>query len=255
MIELKEISYAYYAQEPVLSDVSARFPAGKITAILGPNGSGKSTLMKIACRLLRPSGGKVLLEGCDTAGMKQREIARRMARLGQNNQPPAITVRDLVSYGRYPHQRAIQGLNEEDERRIDLALAQVKMEEYQDRMVNALSGGQQQRAYIAMALAQDAEIVFLDEPTSSLDISVRFEIMELIRELNSAGKTIVMVLHDLDLALEYADYLILLERGKVIRTGSPQELIACGMLDRVFDIRTHIIEEKGTQFYHFSRTS
>lgn len=92
MIELKEISYAYYAQEPVLSDVSARFPAGKITAILGPNGSGKSTLMKIACRLLRPSGGKVLLEGCDTAGMKQREIARRMARLGQNNQPPAITV-------------------------------------------------------------------------------------------------------------------------------------------------------------------
>ena len=187
--------------------------------------------------------------------MKPKELAQCVARLGQSNQPPAVTVRDLVSYGRYPHQKAMQVLSREDERCIDKALAQVKMEALQDRMVNALSGGQQQRAYIAMALAQDTQALFLDEPTASLDISVRFEIMDLIRQLNAAGKTIVMVLHDLELALQYSDHLILLEQGRVICTGSPQELIASGMLDRVFDIQTRVIEEKGTTFFHFSKTS
>ena len=186
--------------------------------------------------------------------MRQKELARCLARLGQSNQPPAVTVRDLVSYGRYPHQKAMQVLSREDERCIDKALAQVKMEALQDRMVNALSGDQQQRAYIAMALAQDTQALFLDEPTASLDISVRFEIMDLIRQLNAAGKTIVMVLHDLELALQYSDHLILLEQGRVICTGATQELIASGMLDRVFDIRTRVIEEKGTTFFHFGKT-
>ena len=187
--------------------------------------------------------------------MRQKELARCLARLGQSNQPPAVTVRDLVSYGRYPHQKAMQVLSREDERCIDEALAHVKMEALQDRMVNALSGGQQQRAYIAMALAQDTQALFLDEPTASLDISVRFEIMDLIRQLNAAGKTIVMVLHDLELAVQYSDHLILLEQGRVICTGSPQELIASGMLDRVFDIQTRVIEEKGATFFHFSKSS
>jgi len=164
-------------------------------------------------------------------------------------------VRDLVYYGRYPHQSCMHGLSKEDERCIDRALTQVKMEAYQERMVNALSGGQQQRAYIAMALAQDAQALFLDEPTASLDINVRFEIMDLIRELNQGGKTIVMVLHDLELALEYSDHIILLEQGRLVCAGTPRELIANGHLDRVFDIRTRVIEEKGTQFYHFSKTS
>ena len=255
MIEFKRISFAYPGQAHALCDVSVRFPAGKVTTILGPNGSGKSTLMKAACRLVKPSGGQVLLKGHDISGMKPRELARCVARLGQSNQPPAVTVRDLVSYGRYPHQGCLKALSREDERCIDRALAQVNMQAYQNRMVTALSGGQQQRAYIAMALAQDAEAVFLDEPTSSLDISVRFEIMDLIRELNRAGKTIVMVLHDLELALAYSDHLILLERGKVICTGSAQELIDCGMLDRVFDIKTHVIEQQGTTYFHFSKTS
>lgn len=255
MIELKGISFAYPGQAHALCDVSVRFPAGKVTTILGPNGSGKSTLMKAACRILKPSGGQVLLDGQDIRNMKPKELAQCVARLGQSNQPPAVTVRDLVSYGRYPHQKAMQVLSREDERCIDEALAQVKMEALQDRMVNALSGGQQQRAYIAMALAQDTQALFLDEPTASLDISVRFEIMDLIRQLNAAGKTIVMVLHDLELALQYSDHLILLEQGRVICTGSPQELIASGMLNRVFDIRTRVIEEKGTTFFHFSKTS
>ena len=156
---------------------------------------------------------------------------------------------------RYPHQKAMQVLSREDERCIDEAHAQVKTEALQDRMVNALSDGQQQRAYIAMALAQDTQALFLDEPTASLDISVRFEIMDLIRQLNAAGKTIVMVLHDLELAVQYSDHLILLEQGRVICTGSTQELIASGMLDRFFDIRARVIEEKGATFFHFSKSS
>ena len=255
MIELKGISFAYPGQAHALCDVSVQFPAGKVTTILGPNGSGKSTLLKAACRLLKPSSGQVLFDGQDIWSMKQKELAKCVARLGQSNQPPAVTVRDLVSYGRYPHQKTMQVLSQEDQRCIDQAIAQVKMEAWQGRMVNELSGGQQQRAYMAMALAQDTQLLFLDEPTASLDISVRFEIMDLIRQLNAAGKTIVMVLHDLELALEYSDHLILLEQGKVIYTGSPQELIASGTLDRVFDIRTHVIEEKGTTFFHFSKMS
>ena len=211
--------------------------------------------MKIASRLLRPSSGEALLLGRDIADMSPKTLAKHIARLGQGNQPPAVTVRDLVSYGRYPHQSCMHGLSKEDERCIDRALTQVKMEAYQERMVNALSGGQQQRAYIAMALAQDAQVLFLDEPTASLDINVRFEIMDLIRELNQSGKTIVMVLHDLELALEYSDHIILLEQGRFVCAGTPRELIANGHLDRVFDIRTRVIEEKGAQFYHFSKTS
>lgn len=176
--------------------------------------------MKIANRLLRPSSGEALLLGRDIADMSPKTLAKHIARLGQGNQPPAVTVRDLVSYGRYPHQSCMHGLSKEDERCIDRALTQVKMEAYQERMVNALSGGQQQRAYIAMALAQDAQALFLDEPTASLDINVRFEIMDLIRELNQSGKMIVMVLHDLELALEYSDHIILLEQGRLVCAGT-----------------------------------
>ena len=127
MIELKGISFAYPGQEHALCDVSVQFPAGKVTTILGPNGSGKSTLLKAACRLLKPSGGQVLFDGQDIWSMKQKELAKCVARLGQSNQPPAVTVRDLVSYGRYPHQKTMQVMSQEDQRCIDRALAQVKM--------------------------------------------------------------------------------------------------------------------------------
>ena len=253
MIELKNICFSYPGQAPLLHDISTSFAEKKVTTILGPNGCGKSTLLQIACRLLQPSSGQILLHGQNIRQLKNKELAKQIALLSQTNRPPEITVEDLVTYGRYPHQRYGQGLSQQDHIIINHALQQVKADSYRHRMVNQLSGGQRQRAYIAMALAQDTDIIFLDEPTTYLDINIRFEIMELVRTLNQAGKTIIMVLHDLNLALEYSDTIILMNQGRVQTEGTPQQVIATGLLDEVFQIKTHIFEENGKLFYHFAQ--
>lgn len=253
MIELKNICFSYPGQAPLLHDISTSFAEKKVTTILGPNGCGKSTLLQIACRLLQPSSGQILLHGQNIQQLKNKELAKQIALLSQTNRPPEITVEDLVTYGRYPHQRYGQGLSQQDHIIINHALQQVKADSYRHRMVNQLSGGQRQRAHIAMALAQDTDIIFLDEPTTYLDINIRFEIMELVRTLNQAGKTIIMVLHDLNLALEYSDTIILMNQGRIQTEGTPQQVIATGLLDEVFQIKTHIFEENGRLFYHFAQ--
>lgn len=254
MIELQHIQFSYPGHPPLLKDISASFAGKQITTILGPNGCGKSTLLQIACRLLQPASGRILLRGQDITTMRSKELARQMALLSQTNHPPEITVEDLVAYGRYPHQKYGQGLKQQDHIIIDHALRQVKADAYRHRLVSSLSGGQRQRAYIAMALAQDTDIIFLDEPTTYLDISIRFEIMDLIRKLNQAGKTIIMVLHDLNLALEYSDYIFLMDQGQLRTQGTPQQIVASGLLDQIFHIRTHVFEEDGQRFYHFSKS-
>ena len=253
MIELKNISYAYPGQPPLLQNISTTFADGKITSILGPNGCGKSTLLKIICRLLQPSEGTILLHGKDIHAMKTKTYAKEVTLLAQTNHPPEITVEDLVAYGRYPHQKYGQGLTKEDKEIIAQSIAQMKANEYAQRYVNRLSGGQRQRAYIAMALAQNTDIIFLDEPTTYLDINIRFEIMDLIRSLNQQGKTIIMVLHDLNLALEYSDHIILMNAGEIVNQGSPQQIIHSGDIDRIFDITTHVFYENEKQFYHFAK--
>lgn len=253
MIELKNICFSYPGQAPLLHDITTSFAEKKVTTILGPNGCGKSTLLQIACRLLQPSSGQILLNGQNIQQLKNKELAKQIALLSQTNRPPEIAVEDLVTYGRYPHQRYGQGLSQQDHIIINHALQQVKADSYRHRMVNQLSGGQRQRAYIAMALAQDTDIIFLDEPTTYLDINIRFEIMELVRTLNQAGKTIIMVLHDLNLALEYSDTIILMNQGRIQTEGTPQQVIATGLLDEVFQIKTHIFEENGKLFYHFAQ--
>lgn len=253
MIELRHVSYAYPGQNETLRDVSIRFCRGKISTILGPNGSGKSTLLKIACRLLRPSGGEVLLEGKNLQTYGQRELARKMAILSQSNRPAAMSVRDLVACGRYPHQRYMRRLDAEDHRMIDRALEQAGLVQQQEKLVSQLSGGQQQRAFIAMALAQNTDVIVLDEPTSSLDIHVRFEVMELIRRLNDEGKTIVMVLHDLELALRYSHDVILLDQGSVRFADTPEAVIESGYMDAVFGIRTDVLRRNGNTIYHFEQ--
>ena len=253
MIELKNISYAYPGQPPLLQNISTTFADGKITSILGPNGCGKSTLLKIICRLLQPSEGTILLHGKDIHTMKTKTYAKEVTLLAQTNHPPEITVEDLVAYGRYPHQKYGQGLTKEDKEIIAQSIAQVKANEYAQRYVNRLSGGQRQRAYIAMALAQNTDIIFLDEPTTYLDINIRFEIMDLIRSLNQQGKTIIMVLHDLNLALEYSDHIILMNSGQIVNQGSPLQIIHSGDIDRIFDITTHVFYENEKPFYHFAK--
>lgn len=255
MIELQNICFSYPGQPPFLQNISAVLEEKKITTLLGPNGCGKSTLLKIACRLLQPASGQVLLRGQDIRRFKSKELARQMALLSQTNHPPEIAVEDLVAFGRYPHQRYGQGLTPQDHIVIDHALAQVKADSYRHAMVDQISGGQRQRAYIAMALAQDTDVIFLDEPTTYLDINIRFEIMDLIRALNQAGKTIVMVLHDLNLALEYSDHIILMKQGQIQTQGTPQAVINSGLLDQVFQIQTHVLEQDGQTFYHFTKQS
>ncbi|MBQ9989647.1 MAG: ABC transporter ATP-binding protein [Lachnospiraceae bacterium] len=253
MIELNRISFAYPGCSPLLKEVSVSFPRGKITTILGPNGCGKSTLLKVACNLMPATEGEVLLEGKRIREMKPKKVARQVALLSQSHQPPEIEVADLVSYGRFPYRKYGQGITKEDKRHVEEAMERVNMADYRHRLVNKLSGGERQRAYIAMALAQDTELIFLDEPTTYLDIHIRFELMELVRELNRSGKTIVMVLHDLNLALEYSHNLILMEAGKIVTTGSPEEIITSGEMDRVFQIRTKIFEEQENTYYYFAQ--
>lgn len=253
MIELQNLKFAYPCQAPLLQNINATFAEKQITTILGPNGCGKSTLLQLTCRLLHPSAGKILLRGQDIHHMKSKDLARQIALLSQTNHPPEITVEDLVAYGRYPHQKYGQGLQKQDHIIIDHAIRQVKAENYRHRLVSNLSGGQRQRAYIAMALAQDTDIIFLDEPTTYLDINIRFEIMDLVRKLNQAGKTIIMVLHDLNLALEYSDTIFLMDQGQIRMHGTPQQIVASGLLDQIFHIRTHVFEEDGQLFYHFAK--
>lgn len=253
MIELQQVSFAYPSRHQLFQDFSLTFPEGRITTILGSNGSGKSTLLKLAARLLTPQQGQVLLDKRDLHSMRPKEVAKRISLLHQNNFPPEITVETLVSYGRYPYQKCGQRLTERDLAAVENALAQVQLQELRSSLLTRLSGGQRQRAFIAMALAQDTDIVFLDEPTTYLDINIRLELMDLVEFLNRQGKTIIMVLHDLNLALEHSHHIVLLERGKLYAEGTPQQVIETGMLDKVFNIKTHVFHEEGKTFHHFTR--
>lgn len=255
VLEFRRVTFAYPAQPPLLREITAALPERQVTAVLGPNGCGKSTLLKLACGLLRPASGEILLRGQNIRQIKTKALARQIALLHQNHQPPDVSVEELVAYGRYPHQRYGQGMRAEDRAAVEQALRQAHAAEFRHRTIAQLSGGQRQRAYIAMALAQDTDVILLDEPTTYLDVNVRFEIMELIRALHRSGKTIVMVLHDLELALEYADHLILMEQGAIRAQGPPRQVIASGMLDEVFQIETRVFQADGRQFYHFSKKS
>ena len=255
MVKLEQICFSYPGQPQLLHNVSLSFPSGRITTIIGPNGSGKSTLLKVACRLLRPGSGRVMVHGRDIARMKPKELAREIALLGQNHQPLDIPVKDLVAYGRYPHQCGGKKLSAKDREIVHQAMKSTQIEHACECSVSRLSGGQQQRAYIAMAVAQDTNIIFLDEPTTCLDVHISFEIMELVRKLNRSGKTVVMVLHDLSLALEYSDHIILMDGGCVAEQGSPKQIIDSGALDKVFHIQTRVLHEQDKLYYHFERRS
>lgn len=252
MLEIKNLTFSYPGKRKLLNNISVSFPKGKITTILGPNGSGKSTLLKLACGIMRPQQGDILLEQKNLCNMKPKERAKIMTLLEQVHCQTEITVEELVSYGRYPHQKYLSGRNSTEDEIIERALRQTCLESYRTRLLGTLSGGERQRAYIAMALAQDTELIFFDEPTTYLDIHICFEVMELIRSLNRQGKTIVMVLHDLKMALEYSDYLILLENGGLSASGTPDDIVKSGVLDRIFQIKTSIFEDEGRLIYNFS---
>ncbi|MBV9324222.1 MAG: ABC transporter ATP-binding protein [Chloroflexi bacterium] len=221
---------------------------GEITAIIGANASGKSTLLRGLARLLRPSTGAVLIDGCDVARLPTREVATRIGVLSQLPVAPGgLSVGELVARGRYPHQGWFRQWSPEDERGVRDALAATQMSELADRRVDELSGGQRQRAWIAMALAQDTDILLLDEPTTFLDIAHQIEILDLLVDLNAtSGRTIAVVLHDLNQACRYADHLIAMSCGQIAAEGRPAEILTTALVKKVFNIECRLIPDPAT---------
>lgn len=234
---------AGYNGEAVFRGLDLKIPEGSITTLIGSNGSGKSTILKTLCRIISPDSGAVYLDGEAIHRMPTKRVAQRLALLPQGAQAPAgITVGDLVEYGRFPYRSALSGLGEKDREIIQWALASTGMSSLEHREMERLSGGQQQRAWIAMALAQKTGLLFLDEPTTYLDISHQLDILYLLRRLNREnGVTIVMVLHDLNHAIMFSDYLVAIKDGILHSAGTPQEVITQQALREIFDIEAEVI--------------
>ncbi|SES63204.1 iron complex transport system ATP-binding protein [Pseudobutyrivibrio sp. C4] len=234
-----------YGNGNILNDVSIHIPENKISVILGSNGSGKSTLLKTFCRLLIPNSGSVTLNDTSLLGIKTKDIAKTIGLLPQSLiAPEGIKVAELVSRGRYPHRKFMAPLTCQDYEAIDEAMAAMKITELADRTVDELSGGQRQRVFIALALAQQTDILFLDEPTTYLDIAYQIEILDLLKELNRTKKTtIVMVLHDINLSSKYADYIFAMKNGKLLAEGTPNEIITTDSVKQIYGIDSVVIED------------
>lgn len=236
---------AGYGPRLILDDLDLAVPPGAITAIVGANACGKSTLLRCLARLLRPATGQVVLDGRSVQDIPTRELARNLGLLPQApTAPDGITVADLVSHGRHPHQGMLSRWTKADDLAVAAALDVTQTADLAARDVDALSGGQRQRVWIAMALAQETDILLLDEPTTFLDIAHQVEVLDLMVDLNHRrGTTIVMVLHDLNLAARYADHLVALLRGKVHAVGAPDKVLTETMVAQVFGVRCRVMTD------------
>lgn len=234
-----------YDRVTILRDVSLPVLDGRITVLVGPNGSGKSTLLKTMARILPPSAGTVLLDGKAIHTTKSREVARKLGLLPQGPiAPEGLTVRELVGQGRFPHQGLVRQWTREDEEAVERAMARTLVSEFADRAVDSLSGGQRQRCWIAMVLAQETDLLLLDEPTTFLDLKVQVDLMELLAELaHRDGRTLVIVLHELSLAAAYADHLVMMKDGRIVHAGAPEDVFTSSRLKEVFDLDAHVVRD------------
>ena len=234
-----------YGDRVVVDGLDLGIETGTVTTVIGPNGCGKSTLLRALGRLLKPSGGEVLLDGKRIDRMPSREIARVLGVLPQApSAPEGLTVADLVARGRHPHQTWYRQWSSDDESAVGAALAMTGLLDLGDRPLDELSGGQRQRAWISMALAQGTDLLLLDEPTTFLDLAHQIEVLELVRRLHGElGRTVVMVLHDLNLAARYTDRLVAMRNGRVVAAGPPAEVLTEALLAEVFDLDAKVIED------------
>ncbi|MGC4937334.1 ABC transporter ATP-binding protein [Kribbella sp. DT2] len=234
-----------YDQREIIHDLSVKIPTGKITVIVGANACGKSTLLKTLARLLKPSRGTVMLDGKSIQQVSTREVATKLGLLPQSpTAPEGITVADLVGRGRYPHQGWIRQWTKADDEAVAAAMISTDVLEIADRPIDELSGGQRQRVWIAMALAQETGILLLDEPTTFLDLTHQFEVLDLLVDLNrTEERTIVLVLHDLNQACRFADHLIAMKDGAIVCEGNPGEVITEKIVQDVFGLAVKIVPD------------
>ncbi|PID96405.1 MAG: Fe(3+)-dicitrate ABC transporter ATP-binding protein [Actinomycetales bacterium] len=230
-----------YAGAAVVHELSIEIPDGGFTIIIGPNACGKSTLLRGLGRMLVPRSGKVLLDGHDIRLAGAKWVARHIALLPQApTTPDAITVADLVSRGRYPHQSMLRQWSVQDEEAVAAALTEVGMADSAERYVEELSGGQRQRVWIAMTLAQETPVLLLDEPTTYLDIAHQLDVLNLCARLHRRGRTLVAVLHDLNLAARYASNIVAMRDGRIVAEGSPSDVLTPQLLADVFDLDARV---------------
>ncbi|SDX55445.1 ABC transporter ATP-binding protein [Paenibacillus sp. CF384] len=240
-----EQTVAGYDNKTILHGVSLSVPSNKISVIIGANACGKSTLLKTMAKLIKPESGQITLDGKALHEFSPKPLARILGILPQSPiVPEGITVADLVGRGRFPHQSWLGGWTKKDYEAVAEAMDIMKITDLGDRNIDELSGGQRQRVWIAMALAQQTDILFLDEPTTFLDITYQVEILDLLTDLNRKhGTTIVMVLHDINLSARYADYIFALREGKLVAEGKPSEVITAGLIQEVFDLDCAVIRD------------
>ena len=246
-LQAKTLS-AGYENAPVLDGIDLTIPDGCITALVGPNGCGKSTLLKTLARILKPSGGTALLDGKDVFSSNTSEVAAKLGLLPQGPvTPEGLTVRELVAQGRFPHQSLIRQWTRADEDAVNRAMATADIAEFASRPVDSLSGGQRQRCWIAMVLAQETDLILLDEPTTFLDLKVQVDLMNLLTQLAHAEqRTLVIVLHELNLAAAYADYLVMMKDGEIVSRGAVADIFNAETLKAVFDLDATVILDEAS---------
>ncbi|MBS2548664.1 ABC transporter ATP-binding protein [Catenulispora sp. NL8] len=236
-----------YQGKPVIEELDVHIPDGSFTVIVGANGCGKSTLLRTLARVLSPIRGQVFLDGEPIHALSPKQVARRLGLLPQGPvAPDGITVLDLVARGRHPHQNLLSRWSEADERAVRDAMAATDTAELADAYVDELSGGQRQRVWLAMALAQETGILLLDEPTTFLDLAHQVEVLNLCARLHAAGRTLVAVLHDLNLACRYADHLIAMRDGAIAAVGRPGEVVTPELIEDVFGLPCRVIDDPET---------
>ena len=237
-----------YESRTVVDGLDLEIPQGKVTVVVGPNACGKSTLLRALGRLLKPRRGAVLLDGVELSRLPTKQIARTIGLLPQTPTPPeGITVADLVARGRQPHQKWWQQWSDDDERAVTEAMERTDVAALAERPVDELSGGQRQRVWIAMALAQDTDLLLLDEPTTYLDIAHQVEVLDLVRRLNrERARTVVAVLHDLNQAARYADHLVAMKAGRVIAQGAPRDVVTADLVHEVFGLTCVVVPDPVT---------
>lgn len=250
MIELIDVCAGYDGEE-ILHKINMTLEPGKVTVLVGPNGCGKSTLLKSLVRLNPHTAGKIKVQGRDIREYSQQELAKQIAYLPQSRNVPDITVLRMVLHGRFPYLKYPRRYRQEDIMKAREALEWVGIAHLAEQNVNKLSGGNQQKVYIAMALAQDTPVILMDEPTTYLDISHQIRVMELARELAYQGKAVVLVLHDLEMAIQTADYLAVLSDGNLMEYGTSEEVFESKVLDQTFGIELcKVLTEYGWQYYY-----